>query len=172
MYRHEKKPFGFWYNTAHDLSRWTRVDVWRRLRKGQSPWKDCFDSPKYYTDLSSHWRSKTVHESKDTGVDQAHESGSLCLYYTQWPLLLGDQIANGNWEQHLGNCQMLISKWCPFPFRHEFASCHENILAVSQRHLRSLSCIVSWPMYLNTNCIQNHSKWLNMHLILGTSCNF
>lgn len=39
-----KESFGFWYDTADDFFRWTRMDLWVRLRRGQSLWKDCFDS--------------------------------------------------------------------------------------------------------------------------------
>lgn len=91
-----------WLLILYDLSRWKRKDIWVRLRSGQSPWKDCFDSLKHCTDLSSHWRSKTVHESRHTGVDQAHEPSPLCLCYTRWTFFLGSQIANENSEQHFG----------------------------------------------------------------------
>lgn len=144
-----------------------------RLRRGQSPWKDCFDSLKHCTDLSSHWRSKTVQESRGTGADQACEPSPVCLCYTQWTLFLGNHIANETSEQHFGThkCWSLGDSLFHLDssLLHSWGQLKNGPLAVQVSFISSVSSLVG--VSTNRHIKATQVKQLHGHLILGNSHN-
>lgn len=160
-----KKSLGFQFDIAYDFSRWKRKGIWARLRGGQSPWKDCFDSLKHCTDLSSHWRSKTVHEREaqvlTRPVDQAH-----FVFHTvnSFP---GKSDCKRNFGAALWHKRVLLSRWCPFLFGLELAACCEDISAVQGSFISSVSSLVDFHTNHQTKATQ--VKQLNVHLLSGNS---